>query len=179
MCEWHQLMYIAIITPSKPTSTKPKMPIFRPNNITKNYPYLSSIFNPNNLFKNEKSTFTANLKVRPWYLTGSFPLNAFRGLYFSHFIRPSLAYLTLPRSRPKRIKCRPSSATSKISNPLNILLLQIALVGPWIHPQSGQRDNFTRGPPCLLHSMFGDSVSMKPPLTPVFFQRLASTYIPA
>ena len=110
MCEWHQLMYIAIITPSKPTTPpdvrfispfvwqqSPKCQFFRPNNNTKNYTYLSSIFNPNNLFKNKKSTFTANLKVRPWYLTGGFPLNAFRGLYFSHFIRPSLAYLTLPR----------------------------------------------------------------------------------
>ena len=120
-------------------ATKPKMPIFRPNNNTKNYTYLSSIFNPNNSFKNEKSTFTANLKVRSWYLTGRFPLNAFRGLYFSHFIRPSLEYLTLPRSHPKRIlgnsaiaraynSCHPSveppSTTSKISNPLNILLLQ-------------------------------------------------------
>ena len=87
-----------------PLATKPKMPSFRPNNDTKNYTYLLSIFNPNNLFKNEKSTFTANLKVRPWYLTGSFSLNAFRGLYFSHFIRPSLAYLTLPRSRPKEFR---------------------------------------------------------------------------
>ena len=58
-------------------------------------------------------------------------------------------------------------------------LAQITLVGPGIHPQNGQRDNFTRGPPCLQHSMFGDSVRMKPPLTPVFFQRLASTHIPA
>ena len=113
MCEWHQLMYIAIIAPSKPTTppdfccispfilaTKPKMPIFRPNNNIKNYPYLSSNFNPNNLFNNLKSTFTANLKVRPWYLTGSFPLNAFRGLYFNHFI---ITCLVLPRSRPKRV----------------------------------------------------------------------------
>ena len=84
-------------------ATKLKLPIFRPNNNTKNYTYLSSIFNPNNLFKNEKSTFTANFKVRPWYLTGRFPLNASRGLYFSHFIRPSLEYLALPRSHPKRI----------------------------------------------------------------------------
>ena len=109
-------------------ATKPKMPIFRPNNNTKNYTYLSSIFNPNKLFKNEKSTFTANLKVRPWYLTGSFPLNASRGQYFSHFIRPSLEYITLPRSHPKRIlgnlSIAPPSTTSKISNPLNILLLQ-------------------------------------------------------
>ena len=102
-------------------ATKPKMPIFRPNNNTKNYTYLSSIFNPNNSFKNEKSTFTANLKVRPWYLTGRFPLDASRGLYFSHFIRPSLEYLTLSRSHPKRIL---GNSASKISNPINILLLQ-------------------------------------------------------
>ena len=125
------------------------MPIVRQNNNIKNYTYLSSIFNPNNLFKNKKSIFTANLKVRPWYLTGSFPLNAFRGLYFSHFIRPSLAYLALPGIRPKRIlgnsaiaralnscsfhfivfffffiSVEPPSTTSKISNPFNILLLQ-------------------------------------------------------
>ena len=116
MCELHQLMYIAIITPSKPTTPPDfrcispfvwqqslKCQFFRPSNNTKNYIYLSSIFNPNNLFKNEKSTFTANLKVRPWYLTGRFPLNVSRGLHFSHFIRPSLEYLTLPRSHPKRI----------------------------------------------------------------------------
>ena len=29
-------------------------------------------------------------------------------------------------------------------------LAQIALVGPGIHSQNGRRDNFTRGPPCLL-----------------------------
>ena len=31
-------------------------------------------------------------------------------------------------------------------------LAQIALVGPGIHPRNGQRDNFTRGPPCLLRA---------------------------
>ena len=104
-CEWHQLVYFAIITANKPTqpadfryispfvlATKPKMPIFRPKNNTKNYTYLSSI-----LSKLKKSTFTANLKDRPWYLTDSFPLNVYRGLHISHFIRPSLAYLKLPR----------------------------------------------------------------------------------
>ena len=160
-------------------ATKPKMPIFRPNNNTKNYTYLSSIFNPNNSFKNKKSTFTANLKVRPWYLTGRFPLNASRGLYFSHFIRPSLEYLTLPRSHPKRILGNSVIVSSHPVLPAKFRihwifyfskLAKIALVGPGIHPQDGQRDNFTRGPPCLLHSMFGDSVSMKPSLTSVFFQ---------
>ena len=67
------------------------------------------------LFKNKKSTFTANLKVRPWYLTGSFPLNVFRGIYISHFIRPSLAYLKLPLSRPKRILGNPAKARAENS----------------------------------------------------------------
>ena len=128
LCKWHQVMYIAIITPSKSTTprfslhitirltTKPKIPIFQPNNNTKNYTYLSSIFNPNNLFKNKKSTFTANLKVRPWCLTESFSLNAFRGLYFSRFIRASLAYLTLPRSDPKIILG--NSAIAQAQNPV-------------------------------------------------------------
>ena len=86
-------------------ATKLKMPSFRLKNNTKTYTYLSSIFNPN---INKKSTFTANLQVRPWYLTGSFPLNVFRRLYISHFIRPSLAYLKLPLSRPKRILGNPA-----------------------------------------------------------------------
>ena len=51
-------------------------------------------------------------------------------------------------------------------------LAQIALVGPGIHPKNGQRVNFTRGPPCLVRSMFGDSVNMKPPLTSVSFRGL-------
>ena len=129
------------------SATKPKMPIFRPNNNHKNYTYLSSIFNLNNLSKMKslhlQRTSKSDLGI---YLTGSFPMNAFRGLYFSHFIRPSLAYLTLPGSHPKRIlgnsaiaralnscpihfkvffrSVDPPSITSKISNPLNILLLQ-------------------------------------------------------
>ena len=116
MCEWHQLVYFAIITANKPTTPpdfrcispfvwqQPKMPISWSKNNTKNYTYLSPIFNPKYLFKNEKSTFTVSLKVRPLYLTRSCHLTVFRGLYFSHFIRPSLAYLKLPRSRPKRIQ---------------------------------------------------------------------------
>ena len=84
MCAWHQLMYIAIITPANRLhlpifaaynhsfGNKAHNANFRPNNNTKNYTHLTSIFNPNNLFKTNKSTFTANLKVRPWYLTDVF-----------------------------------------------------------------------------------------------------------
>ena len=209
-CKWHQLVYFAIITANKPNqppdfhcispfvlATKLKMPIFRLKNNTKNYTYLSSIFNSKYLFKNKKSTSTANLKVRPCYLNGSFPHNVFRGLYISHFIRPSLVYLKLPLSRPKRILGNPARTTSLSISQLSSYpipptkyrihlfyhskLARIGLVGPGIHPQNGQRDNFffTRGPPYLLHSMFGDSVGVKPPLTSVFFQRLASTHSPA
>ena len=126
-------------------ATKLKMPSFRLKNKTKNYTYLSSIFNPN-ICSKIKSTFTANLKVRPWYLTGSFPLNVFRGLYISHFIRPSLAYISqvasftpeknsgksnhtasieLPHFPFQRFfrSVEPPSTTSEISNPLNFLLL--------------------------------------------------------
>ena len=65
----------------------PKMPIFRPKNNTKNYTYLSSIFNPN--ISSKVKSLHLQQSLRPWYLTGSFPLNVFRGLCFSHFIRPS------------------------------------------------------------------------------------------
>ena len=59
------------------------------------------------------------------------------------------------------------------------MLARIALVDPGIHPQNAQRDRFTPGPPRLLHSMFGGSVSTKPPLTSVFLKRLTLTHIPA
>ena len=122
------------------------------------------------MFKNKKSTFTANLKVRPWYLTGSFPLNVFRGLYISHFIRSSLAYLKLPLSRPKRIlgnpahfpfhgvfiSVEPPSTTSKISNPLNFLLLQTRpnwLGRSWNLSTKRPERRLHSGPPYLLHSI--------------------------
>ena len=98
MCEWHQLMYIAIITPSKPTT-----------------PPDSGCISPLVWQQSPKCQFFGQIKVRSWYLTGRFPLNAFCGLYFSHFIRPSLAYLTLPRSRPKRILGNSAIARAKNS----------------------------------------------------------------
>ena len=192
MCEWHQLVYFSI-TANKPTpppdfryistfvlAPKPKMQNFWPKNNAKNYTYLSPIFNPN-ICSKLKSTFTANLKVRPCYLTGTFPVNVFRGLYISHLsdpVFPILSCLVHARKFSHSASVEPPSTTSKISNPLNFLLLQspqIALVGPGIHPQNGQRDSFTRGPQSLLHSMSGDSVGVKPPLTSVFFQRLSSS----
>ena len=47
-----------------------------------------------------------------------------------------------------------------------------------LHEMQKERDDFTREPPCLLRSTFGRSVSAKPPLTFVFFQRRAFTPIP-
>ena len=124
------------------------------------------------MFKNKNSTFTANLKVRPWYLTGSFPLNAFRGLYISHFIRPSLAYLKLPLSRPKKILgnprirraynspafhvIEPPSTTSKISIPLNFLLLQTrpnCIGRSWNLSTKRPDRRLHSGPPYLVHSI--------------------------
>ena len=40
-------------------------------------------------------------------------------------------------------------------------------VGPGIRPQKGQRDNFTREPPCLQESILGVPVCMKPSLVSV------------
>ena len=80
------------------------------------------------------------------------------------------------------ISVEPPSTTSKFSNPLNILLLQTRpnCLGRSWNPS-------TKRPERQLHSwasmsatsMFGDSVSMKSPLTSVFFQKIASTHIPA
>ena len=55
-------------------------------------------------------------------------------------------------------------------------LAQIALVGPGIYPQNGQKDDFTLGLHIYYRALFGDSVGVKPPLTSVFIQRLASTH---
>ena len=131
------------------------------------------------MFKNKNSTFTANLKVRPWYLTGSFPLNVFRGLYISHFIRPSLAYLKLPLSPPEknsgksrntasielphfpfhsyfRSLIEPPSTTSEISIPLNFLLLQTrpnCIGRSWNISTKRPDRRLHSGPPYLLHSI--------------------------
>ena len=49
-------------------------------------------------------------------------------------------------------------------------LAQIALVGARIHPQNGQRDDFTREPPRLDTNTFGVpvAINMKLSLTPGF-----------
>ena len=53
-------------------------------------------------------------------------------------------------------------------------LAQIVLVGPRIHPQNGQRDNFTREPPLLDTNTFDVPVAMKLSLTSGFVLRIAS-----
>ena len=110
-------------------ATKPKMPISRPKNNTKNYTNLSSIFNPNICAKMKRLPNTANFKVGTWYLTVSSPLNVFPRLYFSHFIRPSVVGLRLPRSRPKRIlgnsaNCRATQYYQQNIDSIEFLLLQ-------------------------------------------------------
>ena len=128
-------------------ATKPKMPIFRPKNNIKNYTYLSLTFNPNICSKMKSLPNTANLNVGTCrYLTGSFPLNVFPWLYFSHFIRPSVGCLKSVSLTPVKnsgksshtastelphfpfhrffISVEPPSTTSKIPNSMNFLLLQ-------------------------------------------------------
>ena len=55
-------------------------------------------------------------------------------------------------------------------------LLQIALVGLGIHPQNGQRDNFTHEQPSFDTNIFGLPVIVKSSLTSGFFQTFASTH---
>ena len=104
MCEWHQLVYFAHHHNQQADHTSRfslhitrffgkkanKMSIFRPKINTKNYTYFSSTFNPNICSKVKTLLNTADLKVGTWYLTGIFPLNVFRGLYFSYLSDPVL-----------------------------------------------------------------------------------------
>ena len=54
-------------------------------------------------------------------------------------------------------------------------LVQIALVGLGIHPQNGQRDNFTHEQLSFDTNIFGLPVIVKSSLTSGFFQTFAST----
>ena len=54
--------------------------------------------------------------------------------------------------------------------------LQIALVGLGIHPQNGQRDDFTHEQPSFDTNIFGLPVIVKSSLTSGFFQTFASTH---
>ena len=66
------------------------------------------------------------------------------------------------------ISVGPPSPTRKIQPRLKFLALktsQIVSVGTGIRPQKGQRDNFTREPPCLHQSILGVPVCVKPSLT--------------
>lgn len=55
-------------------------------------------------------------------------------------------------------------------------VVQIALAGLGIHPQNGQRDNFTHELPCFDTDIFGIPVVVKSSLTSGFFQKFASTH---
>ena len=63
-------------------------------------------------------------------------------------------------SQCERRSVEPPNPTSEI---LQLLLCLRDKTRPNC-PQNGQRDDFTREPPCQLRSMFGGSVSSKPPL---------------
>ena len=115
-CEWHQLAYLAIITAGHQAdctsrfslhitvrlATKPKMPIFRPKNSTKNYTYLSS----NICSKMKSLPNTANLKLDQnlVYILLAVFLSTFSPGYTSAILSDplSVACLKLPHSRPKR-----------------------------------------------------------------------------
>ena len=107
---------------------------------------------------------------------------------FSHLMRASLVLFKLRRSCPKRILGnsvipRMSSDTNFIDflyvsdHPVlqqNMPSIEISSfqnvpknvsIGLGIHPQKGQRENFTREPPCLQKSILGVPVCMKPSLT--------------
>ncbi|KAL9968284.1 hypothetical protein ACROYT_G026638 [Oculina patagonica] len=55
-------------------------------------------------------------------------------------------------------------------------LVQNALAGLGIHPQNGQRDNFTNEPPSFDSNISGVPIKTKSSLTSGFFQMLASTH---
>ena len=121
------------------------------------------------MFKNKNSTFTANLKVRPWYLTGSFPLHVFRGLYISHFIISDLKFSFTPEKNSGKSRNTASielphfpfhralpSTTSEISIPLNFILLQTrpnCIGRSWNLSTKRPDRRLHSGPPYLLHSI--------------------------
>ena len=55
-------------------------------------------------------------------------------------------------------------------------VVQIALAGLGIHPQNGQRDNFTHEPPCFDANVFGVPIIVKSSLTSGLFQTFAFTH---
>ena len=127
------------------------------------------------MFKNKNSTFTANLKVRPWYLTGSFPLNVFRGRFQTQSCVSQVASFTPEKNSGTesshtasielphfpfhsffRSLVEPPSTTSEISTPLNVLLLQTRpnYIGrSWNLSTKRPDRRLHSGPPYLLHSI--------------------------
>ena len=77
------------------------------------------------------------------------------------------------------VSVEPANSTGKTLHRLHLSkskLVQIALVGLGIHPQNGQRDNFTHEPPCLNKNSFSVPVTVKSSLNSGFFQKFASTH---
>ena len=124
MCEWHQLVYLAIIIVNKPTAlpdfrcispfvlaTKPKMPSFRPKNYTENYTYLSSICKPNICSKMKIYIYSnpqGQTYLTDWQFFSQRFSRAFHQLLLVCSLRGtksliSSTYLKLPHSRPQRI----------------------------------------------------------------------------
>ena len=152
MCERHQLVYLAIITARKPTTPpdfrcklpfvwqqSPKMPILRPKNNTENYSYLSSIFIQ--IFVQKWKVYIYSKSqgqtlVSDW----TFHLSTFSAGYTSAILwdpvlrsssclvhaRKEFRVIQPWRERrtPLLSIVYPPSTTSKISKPMNFLLLQ-------------------------------------------------------
>ena len=144
----------------------------------------------------KKSSFKAILKDIPWYLYGIFSVSILAWhasaislepfWHISTWLVPARkGFWVIQSYRERRTLPIPISKILLAKYCIHWFfyksnLAQIALIGPGIRPLNDQRDDFTREPPSLLWSMFGLSVSLKPPLTSVFFERLAFTHhIPA
>ena len=129
-------------------------------------------YNKNYLLRNQKSY--VNSRHRRYFLLSgwkSFPLAA---------VQPFDVLFKLSRSCPKRIlgncdipwqgkspdshfiyifhKCGATQSHQQNTASIEVLsfqkLAQIVSVGPGIRPQKGQRDNFTREPPCFTTEHF-------------------------
>ena len=68
------------------------------------------------------------------------------------------------------ISVGPPSPTSKIPHGLK-LTCPNSIGRSWIGPQKGQRDSFTREPPCLQQRILGVPVCIKPSLTSVCLEK--------
>ena len=184
-CNWQFLLYIF------GRKSSPKITLFH------------RFFRQKNWFKNQKSAFTAIVKTIHWYLVGIFSLAIFAGHVSAILLEPeSCIWTWLVRARKEfRViescrerrtllipiskifyKCWASQSCQRNIVSTALFTSQNSPKLSWWVLESVHRtawDDFTREPPCLLRSLFGGPVSVKPLLTSVFFQRLAFTPIPA